>query len=160
MTAQRVRYSAACLAPLLCMVVATCPAAEASNSEEQVRVLIQDMPKSVQSQRASLEGLRKIRKSGIPYIVKNLDDMRELPEQRMVIAPPPSMDARMPAQQVNASRVAVALMWVLEEITGKSFGQYLYEFEVQTPEDLSISRWRQWCSETWPDKAAVCWNRQ
>lgn len=153
-------------APLAWVIAAShcgCALAQPGASDrldEEVRSLIQTMPKDAERQRAAIEGLRRIGEPSVPYIIKYLNDSRGLPESYMALVPGPEADPRMPARIVAPTMVSSALMYLLSEITHESFGLYFYDFEVNSVEELSVNRWRAWCASKYPQKAAVCWNER
>lgn len=126
-----------------------------------VFTLINKMPADAVNQRQSIEALWAIGSDGLPYIIKYMNDFRELPQKFMRVAPGQQFEEyRTDSSMVNVDKVINALMYVAEGISGQSYEQYIYDFEVKSPDDLAINKWRKWCISHYPDKARICLNEK
>lgn len=123
--------------------------------DQRVRALIGNLAVSPEEQIKSIRELRLLGSVAIPYMIKHMNDMREVPTKHMHVVP---VDSRMPASPVSVLRVAAVVSHLLAESTRQGFPNYFYGFEIKSDDELVVNRWREWCESRYPALVATCWN--
>lgn len=141
---------------LMLFIVSEAKAIDVVNIEKKVVQLINETTTTPERQEKAFEILEEMGDEAIPYIIKNMLDMRKLaiPEISFANHAPSAFEKR---AYYGAEFVHDALSILLYQSTGQSFG---FEINGATLEKRQANRnlWVAWCRKRYASRADMCGN--
>ena len=129
--------------------------------DAKVKRSIEKMADSPRAERRAVQTIRELGLPAVPYMVKYMDDDRELPVKHIMV------DLRLwEISHYNPQTVSAMLGYLIREIAAqypdirrKVFAIKFHPIRRDQYDEEEIAKWRVWCAEQWPDLADTCWNK-